>query len=93
MKPEFLLLIGSVLGVGFDYNSEIDYKYASDEKVNECLMQMYFYMLTGDDRIFNEFHELYQKLDFEKQEYVKQDYINIIREQEKEKVFRKKREE
>ena len=86
MRPEFILAIASILGK--EYGSEVDFdsEYAFDEEVSDCLMHMYVYMMSGDDEIFNEFHELYQRLDPKKQAYVKKDYLSIIESQEKQKV-------
>ena len=84
MRPEFILAIASILGN--DYASNIDSEYAFDAEVSDCLMHMYVYMMSGEDKYFDEFHELYQKLEPKKQAYVKKDYLSIIESQEKQKV-------
>ena len=69
-----------------------------DEKVNECLMDMYFYMLyngdnneTKKEEYFHEFENKYNKLNEKQQEEVRKEYKNIIETQKKnrEKVKRK----
>ena len=86
MRPEFIMAISKVLANGYSMDTEIDYTYAFDSEVTDCLMQMYFYMISGDDEHFNEFNELFDKLTPEKQEYVKKDFLSIIESQEKQKV-------
>ena len=71
--------------------------YIDDPLVNDCLMSMYFYMLYDSnyeekkEEKFQEFSEKYNKLNDEQKELVKQDYLNIIEAQDKnrEKVKRK----
>ena len=59
-----------------------------DDEVDECLMNMYFFMLSSDmseerrEELWKEFDESYQKLNSEQQEKVKQDYIDIIKAQD-----------
>lgn len=71
--------------------------YGCDEKINQCLMNMYFYMLHPNENkkeeYFQEFEKIYNDLNDEQKDIVKQDYIEIIEAQEKnrrkEKVKRK----
>ena len=80
--------------------SEFEGGYINDEKVMECLMDMYFYMLyngVGNDQkteeYFNEFEKKYRNLNNEQQEEIKKEYLDIIEAQnknrEKEKVKKK----
>ena len=61
--------------------------YVNDPKINDCLMNMYFYMMhPNEDRkeeYFQQFEKIYRELDEEQQEIVKKDYIEIIEAQEK----------
>ncbi|MBQ8891570.1 MAG: hypothetical protein IJ068_01750 [Bacilli bacterium] len=87
-KKELLMLLG-LLGV-FSEDSYINYPVSFDMDVNDCLINMYFYMLSSDEKYYQEFHEKYNKLNDEQREFVKNDYINIINAQrEFEKVKRK----
>ena len=60
-----------------------------DEMVTDCLMNMYFYMLSSDmdekvhEKYWRIFDDSYQKLNKEQQEIVKNDYIEIINAQNK----------
>lgn len=60
-----------------------------DEMVTDCLMNMYFYMLSGDmdekvhEEYWRKFDESYKKLNKKQQEIVKNDYIDIINAQDK----------
>ena len=68
-----------------------------DFSVRNCIINMYFYMMTSADNAikkeehFKQFEESYNNLTKEQQEIVKQEYINIIETQKKnrEKVKRK----
>ena len=78
--------------------SEFEGGYIRDEKVIECVMDMYFYMLYGGigneskkEEYFNEFEKKYRALNKEQQEEVKNDYISIIEAQEKNKEKVKKK--
>ena len=90
-----LLLSMSLLGTG-----EYAGYYSNDERVMECLWDMYFYMMYNGlgneekkEEYFNEFGKKYEKLNEEQQEEVKKEYINIIETQnknrEKEKIKKK----
>ena len=80
-----LLVAMSMIGT-FDFMGE----YIEDQEVNECIMDMYFYMLYGGieneekrEEYFKEFEKKYNALNKEQQELVKNDYISIIEAQEK----------
>jgi len=68
-----------------------------DSKVNDCLMDMYLYMMYPNgnkkEEFFHEFEKKYNDLNDEQKEIVKKDYIEIIEAQdrniEKEKVKKK----
>ena len=83
-KIRDVLLIASLLGT-----HEYDCFELYDEEVTDCLMNMYFYMLTGESKeevheeYWKKFQESYRKLNKEQQEIVKNDYINIINAQDK----------
>ena len=81
-------------------NSEYNDFYIDDNKVSECLTDMFFYMMyvsigneEKKEEYFNEFEKKYDNLDDEQQEKVKREYINIIEAQnknrEKERVKKK----
>lgn len=61
--------------------------YVSDPKINDCLMNMYFYIMHPNEKkkeeYFQEFEKSYNDLTDEQQKIVKQDYIEIIETQEK----------
>ena len=88
-----LLLSMSMIGA----NEFGNMMYIDDPLVNDCLMSMYFYMLYDSnyaekkEEKFQEFCEKYNNLDDEQKEIVKQDYLNIIEAQDRnrEKVKRK----
>ena len=91
-----VLLTSALLGT-----HEYEGYFINDEKVSECIMDMYFYMLYGLDNIekkeeyFHEFEKKYKELNKEQQEFVKKEYNDIIEKQkknrEKEKIKRKER--
>jgi hypothetical protein len=62
-----------------------DCKYYENEIVNDCIMKLYFYLLTGEEDKFEEFDTVYKELTEEQKELVKQDYLSILKSQEKEK--------
>ena len=55
-----------------------------DEKVDECLMNMYFLMISDGmskekrEQLWKAFDESFNKLNSKQQEIVKQDFIDII---------------
>ena len=77
------------LNGGINDNYHLD-NYIDDIEVNECLMEMYFYLLYSriDDKKAEEHleksHMIFQKLNSEQQEIVKNDIISIIETQKKE---------
>ena len=77
-----LLLSLSMIGA-----NEYGQFYAYDQKVNDCLMNMYFYMMHPNEdkkeEYFKEFEKSYDILNDDQKEIVKQDFINIIEAQEK----------
>ena len=61
-----------------------------DGDINDCLITMYVYMMSGDEKYYQEFIKKYDTLNEEQQEFVKNDYLNIINAQDEfEKVKRK----
>ena len=85
-----MLLTRAVIGTN-EYMSD----YIDDEMVNDCLNDMYLYMICGNEfaekkqQYFSEFENKYNKLNSEQQELVKQEYIKIIEAQDRNKVKRK----
>lgn len=87
-KKKLLMLLD--LLESFSEDSYINYPVSLDMDVNDCLMEMYFFMMSSDDKYYQSFHEKYEKLNDYKREFVKNDFINIINAQEEnEKVKRK----
>ena len=70
-----LLSMRSILGFYYD-----DFNYCDDLEVNDCLMKMYFYILTKEENDYKEFEKLYDLLTKEQQEIVRNDYLNLINE-------------
>ena len=87
-----LLLSLSLIGA-----NEYSNFYVSDPKINDCLMNMYFYIMhpnqSKKEEYFKEFEKSYDDLNDEQKQIVKQDFIEIMKAQnknkEKEKVKRK----
>ena len=93
--PMDLLMTMSLLGTG-----EYAGYYPNDERILECIMDMYFYMMYSNvgnedkkEEYFNKFEKKYDNLNSNQQEEIKKEYINIIEAQnknsEKEKVKKK----
>ncbi len=92
-KIKNVLLASALIGTQ-DYSSlGFDIK---DLDVVECLMNMYFFMLSDemDEQVHEEywkkFQQTYRKLTKEQQEIVKKDYIDIINAQDKNKEEKEK---
>ncbi len=73
MKNE-LFRLGLLLNNYDEYNDYLVY----DLEVNECIMKMYFYLLSGEEEDFIEFEKLYDKLSYKQKEIVKNDYNYIL---------------
>ena len=89
---EFLLTMG-MLGTG-----EYAYEYCHDPIVTNCLMDMYFYMMYSGigneekkEEYLKEFGKKFDNLNKEQQEQVKNEYIDIIETQDKNKEKVKKK--
>ena len=68
----------NVLGLFLNsYNEDNNYL-SHDSEVNECIMKMYFYLLSGEEERFMEFEVLYDKLSYKQKEIVINDYIYIL---------------
>lgn len=54
-----------------------DLKFEFDEQANDCEMQMYFYMMTGEEKYYQSYLELYNQLDDERKAYIdrKREYV------------------
>lgn len=77
---------------------EFGMEYLDDKDINECLMDMYFYMLYNGmdndikcEEYFHEFEKKYDKLNKEQQDIVKKEYFDIIEAQKKNKGKVKKK--
>jgi len=87
-KLVMTLMISQGLSDNYVDNSSI----SLDPEVNDCLIYMYFYMMSGDDKYYQKHSEIYNRLNSVQQEFVKNDFINIINAQEeREKVKKKER--
>lgn len=68
-----------------EFPFEID-DYSMDQDVNECQIFMYFSLIEQDktkqDEIYKKFEEAYNKLDDDKKEYIKKDFIQICERQD-----------
>ena len=89
-KRKLLMLLGIIDGISkYEY---IGQEVSFDPDINDCLIYMYIYMMSSDDKYYEEFDNRYSKLNEEQQEFVKNNYINIINAQdefENEKIKRK----
>ncbi len=84
-KKDRLMAISLMLStVSNGYDSDIDY-YMDDPIVNDCLMKMYLFLLTGEQKDYEEFDLLYNTLTEEQKEMVKKDYLSILKRQEENK--------
>lgn len=72
----------ALLNIEYCDFSDNDLKYMFDNDVTDCLMKLYFCMLTEDEERYNEFINIYEKLDVDRQEYIKEKYLEIINAQE-----------
>ena len=88
-----ILIVSSLI-----HTSGFEGGYINDEKVNECIMDMYLYMLYNGinndakkEEYFKKFENGYRELNEEQQEIVKQEYNNIIETQDKERKKVKKK--
>ena len=93
-KSVFDILLSALLICPFEYEGY----FINDDRVQECLMDMYFYMLYNGmdndekkEEYFQEFERKYNDLDEKQQNIVKVEYRNIIEAQKKkeEKVKKK----
>ena len=70
-----IIIPSLLLNISSDYSN--DY-FCDNMNVNDCIMKMYLYILTGQEEFFNEFDILYDQLLDEEREIVKRDYISIM---------------
>ncbi|MBR6689946.1 MAG: hypothetical protein IKL65_01275 [Bacilli bacterium] len=85
---EVLLLTSIAIGYKYGpYELDLDDKYLDDEEVTDCEFKLYMLLLTTNkeeqDKLFNEFEELFKKLSKEKQEYIRERLRKIFEEQDK----------
>ena len=86
-SKNLLMILGLLNGFNPEY---CDDNLIFDGEVNDCLIHMYVYMMSGEDKHYQEFVNLFDKLNYNQQEYVRNDYINIINAQkENDKIKRK----
>ena len=85
-----VLLFQSLIG-----NEYSDF-FVGDKETVECLGSMYFYIMCDNDilkdKYFQNFEEKYDKLTSEQQEIVKEEYLNIIETQKRNKEKEKRKE-
>ena len=78
--------------LGLDCNVEFN-EYTFDIDVNNCLTYMYLFLMNNDPNLTLEleskFEEAYFKLEDKKKEYIKQDFLEILKEKEKGKQKRR----
>ena len=94
MRKELLVFLGTMFKSHYINQNELDSKYLFDNDVNDCLIKMYLTIISDDleyDKRLKLFIDSYEKLNLEQQEYIRNDYLNIINAQNenKEKVLRK----
>ena len=89
-KEILLMLLGLMENITGDDYMSMSKTVTFDSDVNDCLIYMYFYMMSSDEKYYQEFIERFDKLNEESKELVKNDYINIINTQcENNKIKRK----
>ena len=88
------LFLASSLFSTFEYEGNL----INDEKVLDCIMDMYFYMLIMNDndentkdKYFNKFDQSFRSLNMEQQDIVRHEYMDIIEAQQKNKEKIKKK--
>lgn len=65
------LLFGNLDGYSDDYLCD-------DKDVNECVMNMYFYVLTSQGDFLKEFEKIYNRLTDEQKQMVINEYATIM---------------
>ncbi|MBR3661180.1 MAG: hypothetical protein IKN63_04725 [Bacilli bacterium] len=88
-SKKLLMLLGIMNNMSS--NSYQDQMITFDPDINDCLIYMYVYMMSGEGKYYLEFSQRYVKLNDYQREFVKNDYINIINAQdENEKKIKRK---
>jgi hypothetical protein len=87
-------LIATLFAVSNTYGEYRDYLNCSEE-ANDCLLKMYFYLLEEDnnkkEKRWNEFEKSYDNLNELDQEIIKNDLIDILENQNKGNIKKKRR--
>ena len=78
-----IIIPSLVLNISGNYSNDC---FCDNMKINDCIMKMYFYILTGQKEFFNEFEILYDQLSDDEKEIVRKDYIGIMGCQDEEDV-------
>ena len=96
MNKKILIMLLNMHINSYLEHDELNNKYLFDEDVIECQIRMYLLMMIEEnddnyEKKYQSFLESYNKLNNEQQEYIKNDYLNIINAQinNKEKVKKK----
>ena len=87
-SEELLIALNLCQGISGSYFDSRDI--SLDPLVNDCLIYMYFYMMSGDDKYYQKHSEIYNRLNSKQQEFVKNDYIKIINAQDENEKVKKK---
>lgn len=77
--------ICSVFDSSYQKFIEQDLTYCFDQEVIDCQLKLYLLLLVDDEELetrFENFIEAYDKLSIEKKEYIKNDFKNIIEQQD-----------
>ena len=90
MNKKNLVLMSLNIMESMDNNSYLSSEITLDSDINDCLIKMYFYMMSGDYKYYDDFIKIYNNLNDKQKEYVKNDYINIINAQDEGKKIKKK---
>ena len=92
-KNNIYKLISLAMSLGV-YNNVFD-DYIDDEKVNDCLTELYFTMLCDieikKDEHYSKFEKIYNELNEEQQEIVKKEIAKILDIEYKPKIKKKER--
>lgn len=82
---ELLALVQTLAG---DYKMNFDPEYSMDPDVIDCQFNLYMVMLMNPEdenyeKQYEEFEKSYNKLSLDKKNFIKEDFKNILNEQDK----------